>query len=78
MDVGFNHDKIMKNIDFKYAVPIIAAKRAEKLKDNFEMKNTDNFISNRNFVNDAFKEIEEGKTNVKDVDKLEMIKTDTK
>ncbi|HOO74155.1 MAG: DNA-directed RNA polymerase subunit omega [Thermotogae bacterium] len=72
MNTGFNYDKIMDRVKLKYAVPIIAAKRAERIKNSVNEEDDINI----NFVTVAFKEIEEGKTIIKDMDKLDFLKTE--
>ena len=66
MNVGFNYDKVIKNVGVKYKVPILAAKRAEVIKNNEELEKQEDTPNNKNYVNEAFKEIEENKIKPKD------------
>ena len=73
MKLGFNYDKIMGKIGLKYVVPIIAAKRAEVLKNTEELEQTK---KSRDYVTKAMKEMEEGTTFVKNQENLDSIRTD--
>lgn len=77
MKIGFNYDKIINNVHLKYAIPVLAAKRAEVIKNEEELKDELSF-SNKNYVNEAFIEIENKVTVIKDENKLNYIKTDVK
>ncbi|KAF2955783.1 DNA-directed RNA polymerase subunit omega [Marinitoga sp. 38H-ov] len=80
MSMDFNYDEIIKKIGFKYAIPVMVAKRVQILKeDGFDstskplVKTSDN-----NLVTIAFKEIEKGYVRLKNKDKLEDIKPEVK
>ena len=78
MKTNVNYDNIMKEVNFKYAVPIIAAKRAEILKDSEEMQNSTIKTQDGNYVTIALREIELGIIKVKDIDKLNSLRTEMK
>lgn len=78
MSTGFNYDKIMGRMHHKYAVPIIAAKRAQEIKNDKEMKEPNKHHANKNYVEEAFVDIQNGKTIIRDVDKIDEIKTKLK
>ncbi|RAP00025.1 hypothetical protein PW5551_00325 [Petrotoga sp. 9PW.55.5.1] len=71
MDLGINYDKLLKNVKYKYAVPIIAAKRAETLKNLDELKGVTN---KGDYVKIALKELEEGKIQIKNVSVLDGLR----
>ncbi|PNR92485.1 DNA-directed RNA polymerase subunit omega [Petrotoga sp. 9PWA.NaAc.5.4] len=68
MSLDINFDKILKKVRFKYAVPIIAAKRAEALRNLDELNGIE---ERKDYVSIALKELESGKITVKNLSKLE-------
>ncbi|PNR99799.1 DNA-directed RNA polymerase subunit omega [Petrotoga mexicana DSM 14811] len=62
MNLGINYDRILNRAKYKYVIPIIAAKRAETLKNLDELKG---ITEKKDYVSIALKELEEGKIQVK-------------
>lgn len=54
-----SQDDLLKKIDSKYSLVILAAKRAKELHDNEESEMMDNYESNKN-VGKALEEIKSG------------------
>jgi len=68
MDLGINYDKILSSLKYKYVIPIIAAKRAETLKNLDELNGV---TEKKDYVSIALKELGEGKIKVKNSDLLD-------
>ncbi|MDY6895017.1 MAG: DNA-directed RNA polymerase subunit omega [Thermotogota bacterium] len=62
MNLGINYDRLLNRAKYKYVIPIIAAKRAETLKNLDELKGV---TEKRDYVSIALKELEESKIQLK-------------
>ena len=78
MKTNVNYDKIIKEVNFKYAVPIIAAKRAEILKDSEEIQNSTIKTQDGNYVTITLREIELGISKVNGVNEHNSIRSEIK
>ncbi|AFG36012.1 DNA-directed RNA polymerase subunit omega [Fervidobacterium pennivorans subsp. shakshaketiis] len=69
------YDKLLEKIPYKYAIPIVVAKRAEAINDFAKpfVTTPDNYS-----VSIAFKELQEGYIRIKNEDVLKILLPDVK
>jgi DNA-directed RNA polymerase subunit omega len=73
---GFNYDELLKKIPYKYAIPILIGKRAERLKEEKLLR--ENHAELAELVTEAAIELFEGKIKMKNEDMMKLLKPDVK
>jgi DNA-directed RNA polymerase subunit omega len=73
---GFNYDDLLKKIPYKYAIPILIGKRAERLKEERLLR--ENHAELAELVTEAAIELFEGKIKMKNEDMMKLLKPDVK
>ncbi|MDN5360392.1 MAG: DNA-directed polymerase subunit omega [Thermotogaceae bacterium] len=73
---GFNYDDLLKKIPYKYAIPILIGKRAERLKEEKLLR--ENHAELAELVTEAAIELFEGKIKMKNEDMMKLLKPDVK
>ena len=74
--VGFNYDELLKKIPYKYAIPILIGKRAERLKEEKLLR--ENHAELAELVTEAARELTEGKIKMKNEDMMKLLKPEVK
>ncbi|MFP4461443.1 MAG: DNA-directed RNA polymerase subunit omega [Thermotogota bacterium] len=73
---GFNYDALLKKIPYKYAIPILIGKRAERLKEERLLR--ENHAELAELVTEAAIELDEGKIKMKNEDMMKLLKPEVK
>jgi len=73
---GFNYDSLLKKIPYKYAIPILIGKRAERLKEEKLLR--ENHAELAELVTEAARELDEGKIKMKNEDMMKLLKPEVK
>jgi DNA-directed RNA polymerase subunit omega len=73
---GFNYDDLLKKIPYKYAIPILIGKRAERLKEERLLR--ENHAELAELVTEAAIELFEGKIKMKNEDMMKLLKPEVK
>jgi len=73
---GFNYDNLLKKIPYKYAIPVLIGKRAERLKEERLLR--ENHAELAELVTEAAIELDEGKIKMKNEDMMKLLKPEVK
>lgn len=73
---GFNYDELLKKIPYKYAIPVLIGKRAERLKEERLLR--ENHAELAELVTEAAIELFEGKIKMKNEDMMKLLKPEVK
>jgi len=74
--LGINYDELLRKIPYKYAIPVLIGKRAERLKEERLLR--ENHAELAELVNEAAKELEDGKIKMKNEDMMKLLKPEVK
>jgi len=74
--LGINYDDLLKKIPYKYAIPVLIGKRAERLKEERLLR--ENHAELAELVNEAAVELQEGKIKMKNEDMMKLLKPEVK
>ncbi|MEA1883056.1 MAG: DNA-directed RNA polymerase subunit omega [Thermotogota bacterium] len=73
---GFNYDELLKKIPYKYAIPVLIGKRAERLKEERLLR--ENHAELAELVTEAAMELYENKIKMKNEDMMKLLKPEVK
>jgi len=74
--LGINYDDMLKKIPYKYAIPVLIGKRAERLKEERLLR--ENHAELAELVSEAAVELAEGKIKMKNEDMMKLLKPEVK
>ncbi len=74
--IGFNYDDLMEKIPYKYAIPVLIGKRAERLKEEKLLR--ENHAELAELISEAAQELSEGKIKMKNEDMMKLLKPEVK
>lgn len=75
-NTGFNYDDLLEKIPYKYAIPVLIGKRAERLKEEKLLR--ENHAELAELVTEAANELAEGKIKMKNEDMMKLLKPEVK
>ncbi len=75
-NLNCNYDKVLKRIPYKYAVPIIVGRRAERLKEELSLRGE--HVELAEVVSKAMKELDDDKIKLKNEDMMKLLKPEIK
>ena len=73
---GFNYDELLKKIPYKYAIPVLIGKRAERLKEERLLR--ENHAELAELVTEAAIKLDVGKIKMKNEDMMNLLKPEVK
>ena len=74
--LGINYDDMLKKIPYKYAIPVLIGKRAERLKEERLLR--ENHAELAELVSEAAVELADGKIKMKNEDMMKLLKPEVK
>ncbi len=72
----FNYDELLKTVPYKFSIPVLVGKRAERVKEEMSLRGEHAEIAD--LVASAFQEISDQKIKIKNEDILKLLKPSVK
>ncbi|HPE68743.1 MAG TPA: DNA-directed RNA polymerase subunit omega [Thermotogota bacterium] len=70
--ISFNYDRLLERIPYKYAIPVLIGKRAERLKEETSLRGE--HVELASLVEKSIDQISQGKVKIKNEDMMKLLK----